>query len=64
MVHKDTVQSVDWIYMAHDTNQWRALVTMLFTIRLQKKARTFWISCANVNFSIRNLLLRAHAWEQ
>jgi len=37
MVHKDTEQSVDWIYMAHDTNQWRALVTILFTIRLQKR---------------------------
>ena len=36
MVHKDTDQSVDWISMAHDMNQWRALVTMLFTIRLQK----------------------------
>jgi hypothetical protein len=37
MVHKDTEQSVDWIYLAHDTNQWRDLVTMLFTIRLQKR---------------------------
>jgi len=63
MIHKDTEQSVDWIYMAHDTNQWRALVTMLFTIRFKKKARNLWISCANVNFSKRNLLLRVHALE-
>ena len=28
---------MEWIYMAQDTNQWRALVTMLFTTRLQKR---------------------------
>ena len=27
---------MEWIYMAHDTNQWRALVTMLFTTRLHQ----------------------------
>jgi hypothetical protein len=37
MVHKDTEKNVDWIYMAHETSQWRALVTMLFTNRLQKR---------------------------
>ena len=37
MVHKDTEQGVDCIYMAHDTNQWWALVTNLFAIRLHKR---------------------------
>jgi hypothetical protein len=35
------VESLDWIYVAQDRNQWRALVDMIMNLRAPLKAGNF-----------------------
>jgi hypothetical protein len=38
---------VDWIDMAQDRDQWRALVNTVLNLRVQSNAGKFWNCCPN-----------------
>jgi hypothetical protein len=44
--------SVHWIHLALDSDQWRALVSTLIDLRVPKKAGNFLTSSATISFSI------------
>jgi hypothetical protein len=44
---------MDWIDLAEDRNQWRALVNMVMNLRVPYNVGKFLSSCANGGFSRR-----------
>jgi hypothetical protein len=44
---------IDWIDLAKDRGQWRALVNRVMNLRLPKNAGKFLSSCTTGGFSIR-----------
>jgi hypothetical protein len=44
---------MDWIDLAQDSDQWRALVNMVMNLRVQKNGK-FLSSCATGGFSKKN----------
>jgi hypothetical protein len=47
---------VDWIHLALDSDQWRAVVNTAINLRVQLKAGNFLTSLITVSFSRRTLL--------
>jgi len=47
---------VDWIHVAQDSDQWRAVVYTVMNIGVPKKAVNFLISWCTISFSSRTLL--------
>jgi hypothetical protein len=48
---------VDWIYLAHVRDKWRALVNMIMNLRFPYNAGNFVTSWRTVSFSRKTLLL-------
>jgi hypothetical protein len=42
---------MDWIDLAEDMDQWRALVNMVMNLRVPQNAGKFWSSCTIGGFS-------------
>jgi hypothetical protein len=42
---------MDWIDLAQDRDQWRALVSTVMNLRIPQNARKFLSSCTTVGFS-------------
>jgi hypothetical protein len=47
---------MDWIHLAEDTSQWRALVNMVMDLRVPYNAGKFLSSCTTGGFSRRTRL--------
>jgi hypothetical protein len=47
---------MDWIDLARDINQWRALVNTVINLRVPQNFGKFLSSCATVDFSRRTRL--------
>jgi hypothetical protein len=48
-------EDVDWMHLALDRNQWRALVNTVMNFRIPQKVGNFLTSQVTVSFSIRTL---------
>jgi hypothetical protein len=47
---------VDWIHLAHDGDQWWAVVNMIMNLWVPQKAGNFLTSLVSIIFSRRNLM--------
>jgi hypothetical protein len=47
---------LDWIHLAQDSAQWRALVNTVMNLRVPSEAGNLLVSCATVRFPGKNLL--------
>jgi len=47
---------MDWIHLAQNRDQWRALVSMVIILRIQYTTENFLTSWVTISFSRRELL--------